>query len=122
MITVNDNPMMSDPLYVQHLSGRRPAVVFAFLVSVAMAGFGLYHSAPWYFMTPVGLAVMIAAAALLFNPRTGARMTADTLHFYNRKASPATRSIISMSVMNCVSSRAAHPWCCRRSAASCSVG
>jgi hypothetical protein len=86
MITANDNPVMSDPLYLQHLSGRRPAVVFAFLVSMAMAGFGLSHSASWYFMMPVGLAVIIAAAALLFNPQTGARMTADTLHFYNRKA------------------------------------
>jgi hypothetical protein len=86
MGAANGNPMTSDPLYVHHLSGRRPAVVFAFLVNVAMAGFGLYHSAAWYFMAPVGLAVIIAAAAMLSNPQTGARMTADTLYFYNRQA------------------------------------
>jgi hypothetical protein len=90
------------PLYTYHLSGRRSAVVFALVFSVAMMAFAARYAAPWYFLVPVGLAAAMALWAIIANPQTGSILTPETLHLFNRSSKDVVHiaDIASMKVTN----------------------
>jgi hypothetical protein len=83
--------MTGGPIYTYHLSGRRPVTVFAFGISLLMWAFVAQYAEPWYFQAPVGLAAAIALWAMIANPQTGSRLSAETLYFYSNDDTETVR-------------------------------
>jgi hypothetical protein len=80
--------MQETPIYAHSLAGRRPATIFALIVTILMIVFAFAYKAPSYFFIPLVISLVIALSALIANPQTGVRLTAQTLHFYNGRHKP----------------------------------
>jgi hypothetical protein len=76
--------MHDKPIYSYNLSGRRPATIMMFAITILFIVAGLAYDAPWYFFAPVALSLFMAIWAIIANPQTGIILTKDTLHIYNR--------------------------------------
>jgi hypothetical protein len=76
--------VQNDPIYAHNLAGRRPIMALVLLVAAVMIALGMQHDAPWFFLAPAVLAVLMALWAVISNPQTGIKLTKTTLHYYNR--------------------------------------
>jgi hypothetical protein len=92
--------MIEKIIYIYELSGRRPAMIFVLAVSILLLAIAASYSAPWYFLLPVFLSATTALWTIIENPKTGATLTAETLHFYYRRTQEivSIKDIVSMTI------------------------
>jgi hypothetical protein len=69
-----------DYTYTEH--SRRPATLLALSFSAAMLAGGVAFAAPWYFLVPVILAVLMLLWMVLVNRKSGISLTGDQFSMF----------------------------------------
>ena len=62
--------------------GRRPIVIIAALLSLAMVGGGAYTEAPWYFLAAPGIAGLMALLMMIQNSHSGLKLDGQSLTLF----------------------------------------